>query len=371
VPEPRVADADASVSDTARAEVGRAEVIGTGLIGGSIGLALRARGWHVSGWDAHPDLARRAAKAGALDAVGPDPSASITFIATPAGAVIDEAKGPLAEGRVVTDVAGIKGPIVAGLPQPGFVGGHPMAGSEQEGIDGADADLFVGATWVLTPTSTTDAHAYATVNAIVTSLGANVVAVPPARHDDLVAIVSHVPHLTAASLMNLAADTALEHGTLLRLAAGGFRDMTRIAAGHPGIWPDVCADNRDAIVSVIDQLVGALAEVRAIVADKDRDGLLNLLNRARDARINLPVGSPPPSHTVEIRVPVPDRPAVLAEITTLLGELGVNIYDLEISHSVEGDRGVLILVVATTAVPVVREVLTGRGYRLSVHRMGQ
>jgi prephenate dehydrogenase len=349
----------------------RAEVIGTGLIGGSIGMALKARGWHVSGWDALDGLSERALAAGAIDAIGPDPDATITFVATPAGAVVEEAKARLADGRVVTDVAGIKGPIVGSLPDQNFVGGHPMAGSEQDGIAGADPDLFVGATWVLTPIATTGADAYAAVNTVVASLGATVVAVPPTRHDDLVAMVSHVPHLTAATLMNLAADTALEHGTLLRLAAGGFRDMTRVAAGRPGIWPDVCAENRDAIVAVFDQLIESLGEVRAIVADQDRDGLLKLLGRAREARINLPVGSPPPSDTVEIRIPIADRPAAIAEITTLFGELAINIYDLEISHSVEGAGGVLIVVVATTAVPVAREVLTGRGFRFSVHRMGQ
>ncbi len=361
----------ASGAGGVRAEsAGRAEIVGTGLVGGSIGLALRARGWHVSGRDADPARARRAGEIGAVDAVGSDPEATITFIATPAGAVVQAARAPLGEGRIVTDVSGIKAPIVDALSQPRFVGGHPMAGSEQEGIEGADPDLFEGATWVLTPTVTTDPEAYAVVQATVASLGATVVAVPPRRHDDLVAMVSHVPHLAAATLMNLAADTALEHGTLLRLAAGGFRDMTRVAAGHPGIWPDVCTENRDAILAVLDQLLASLGEVRAVVADRDRDGLLKLLERARDARINLPVGSPPPSETVEVRVPIPDRPAVLAEITTLLGELGINIYDFEIAHSVEGDRGVLVLVVAAQAIPVVREVLGGRGYRLSVQRMG-
>ena len=126
---------------------------------------------------------------------------------------------------------------------PGFVGGHPMAGSEQVGIDGADPDLFVGATWVLTPTATTDPDAYARLQSVVTSLGAEVLALPPSSTTRLVAMVSHVPHLTAATLMNLADRAAEEHGALLRLAAGGFRDMTRIAAGQPGIWPDVCAEN--------------------------------------------------------------------------------------------------------------------------------
>jgi prephenate dehydrogenase len=348
----------------------RAEVIGTGLIGGSLGLALRARGWHVSGWDTDPARAARAAEVGALDTVGPDPSAIVTFVATPAGVVAGVARSLLDGHRVVTDVAGIKGPIVDELPDPRFVGGHPMAGSEQEGVDGADGSLFEGATWVLTPTETTDPDAYATVQTVVRSLGANVVAVAPHRHDDLVAMVSHVPHLTAATLMNLAADSALEHATLLRLAAGGFRDMTRISAGHPGIWPDVCTDNRDAILAVLDQLLGSLGAVRDIIAKGDRDALLTLLERARAARQNLPVGAPPPSETVELRVPVPDRPAVLAEVTTLLGELGVNIYDFEIAHSTEGDRaGVIIMVVSSAAVPVVREVLTARGYRVSARRL--
>src|SRR5205814_5396839 len=131
-----------------------------------------------------------------------------------------------------------------------------------------------GATWVLTPTATTDPDAFLTIRSVVSGLGANVVAVEPDRHDELVALVSHVPHLTAATLMDLAADTSEEHATLLRLAAGGFRDMTRIAAGHPGIWPDICADNRVAIVANLDRLVEALAALRAAVVEAGRGWLL-------------------------------------------------------------------------------------------------
>src|SRR5207245_3876639 len=138
----------------------------------------------------------------------------------------------------------------------------------------------------------TDAEAYARVRAVVGSLGADVVALPPDRHDALVAVVSHVPHLAAASLMRLAADGASEHVALLRLAAGGFRDMTRVAAGHPGIWPDICAENRDAIVAGIDSLVAALATIRSLVEGGDREALLKWLERARRARINLPTSAP-------------------------------------------------------------------------------
>jgi prephenate dehydrogenase len=204
----------------------------------------------------------------------------------------------------------------------------------------------------------------------VSTLGANVVELPAARHDDLVALVSHVPHLTAATLMNLAADTALEHATLLRLAAGGFRDMTRVAAGEPAIWPDLCVDNRAGILDVLDRLLVALGDVRQIVATGDRAQMLDMLERAREARVNLPAGAPSSEKTAELRVPVPDRPGVLAEVTTLLGEMAVNIYDLEIAHSAEGDRGVLVLVVDALATDRVRQALHIRDFRCSVRRLG-
>jgi prephenate dehydrogenase len=318
------------------------------------------------------ERAERAVELGVTDRAGRDPEAEIVFVATPAGAVATVAAEALKlhPRAVVTDVAGVKGPVVALVPDPRFVGGHPMAGSEQEGVDGSDPEMFEGATWVLTPESDTDPKAFTTVRSVVSSLGANVVDLPAGRHDDMVAMVSHVPHLTAATLMNLAADTATEHATLLRLAAGGFRDMTRIAAGEPTIWPDVCAENRVGILDVLDRLLGALTQVRHVVATSDRAGLLELLERARYARVNLPAGVPSADDAVELRIPVPDRPGVLAEVTTLLGEMGVNIYDLEIAHSAEGDRGVLVLVIRGSAAAGVRDALHQRDYRSSIRPLG-
>jgi prephenate dehydrogenase len=344
----------------------RAVVVGTGLIGGSIGMALRARGWHVTGRDRDEARAARALELGALDAIGDDPEAELVFVATPVSAVAEVVAAAVQSGAVVTDVGSVKAPLAAAVPHPRYIGGHPMAGSEQEGVDGADASLFEGATWVLTPTETTDPAAYARLQSVVSSLGADVVALPPDRHDELVAVVSHVPHLTAAALMCLAAAGAEEHAALLRLAAGGFRDMTRIAAGHPGIWPDICAENREAIVDVLDRLVASLGDMRRVVADADRAGLLSLLETARAARTNLPARAARPEELVEVRVPVPDRPGVLAEVTTLAGELSVNIADLEIAHSAEGDRGVLVLVVDAGSADLLRGGLQARGFRPSL-----
>ena len=345
----------------------RALIVGTGLIGGSIGLALRERGWHVTGRDVDESRATRALELGALDAVGDDADAEIVFVATPVGAIATEARAALGSRAVVTDVGGVKAPIVDAMGDARFVGGHPMAGSEQEGIDGADAGLFEGATWVLTPTDDTDAGAYTLVRSVVSSLGAEVVAIRPEDHDALVAVVSHVPHLTAAALMQLAASGAEEHAALLRLAAGGFRDMTRVAAGHPGIWPDICAENRDAIVAGIDGLQAALTHMRALVNDGDRDALLEWLEGARRARINLPVRAPRPEELAEIRVPVPDRPGVLAEVTTLVSEIGVNVFDFETVHSSAGDRGVIVFLVDAASADLVRGALMARGYKPSAH----
>ncbi|WP_421120081.1 prephenate dehydrogenase/arogenate dehydrogenase family protein [Aquihabitans daechungensis] len=345
----------------------RASIIGTGLIGGSIGHALRAQGWRVTGTDADPAAAERALALGAIDAIGLDAAASITFVAAPVRAIAAEVRRALAEtSGVVTDVGSVKASLVSEIDDRRFVGGHPMAGSEQLGVEGSSPDMFQGAVWVLTPVAHTDADQYATVDAIVRSFGAEVVALPPDRHDALVAVVSHVPHLTAAALMSIADERADEHAALLRLAAGGFRDMTRIAAGSPSIWPDICAENSEAIVDMIDHLTGELGRLRDLVADADRAGLLTTLERAQQARRNLPSRVAQPSAMAEVRVPVLDRGGVIAEVATLAAELGVNIADFEIAHSSEGDRGVLILLVDKGTAEPFRLGLMDRGYKPTV-----
>ncbi len=143
--------------------------------------------------------------------------------------------------------------------------------------------------------------------------------------------------------------------------------MTRVAAGHPGIWPDICVENRTAIVDVLDRLRAALDTVRELVSGAEREALLGWLEAARAARTSLPGQAARPDRLVEIRVPVPDRPGVLAEVTTLAGELSVNIEDLEIAHSPEGQRGVLVLLVDARHGDLLRGALFARGFRPSAH----
>ncbi len=362
---------------TSRAEVGerrRALVVGTGLIGGSIALGLRQRGWHVSGLDVDEERLHTALQTGVIDVAGDDPRAEIVFIAVPAAAVgavarrllDDDARSPDA---VVTDVSGVKTSIVEQADHPRFIGGHPMAGSEQTGLHGADPDLFVGAVWALTPTAVTELEAFNRLKGVVTSLGADALVLPAADHDRLVAVVSHVPHLVAATLMNAATDGAEQDGTLLRLAAGGFRDMTRVAAGHPGIWPDICAENAAAIVDALDALMTDLGTMRDRVAARDRTEILASLQRASAARRSLPARAVRPDHLAELRIRVPDRAGVLAEITSLAADAGIGIYDIEIAHSAEGDLGVLILVVDEADADTLTVAVESAGYRARAERL--
>lgn len=337
----------------------RVGIVGTGLVGGSVGLALRRHGVTVVAFDRDRTRLERAVAIGAVDDLAASAGATaeeadVVLVAVPVGAVAMTVIEVLDAGaRAVTDVGSVKAPIVDAVASARpdlatrFVGGHPMAGSEQDGLDGADPDLFIGATWVLTPTEHTEVAAFTAVRTLVGLLGPEVLAVGPEHHDALVAVVSHVPQLAATTLMDVAATRGEEHATLLRLAAGGFRDMTRIASGHPGIWPDICLANRDAIVTALDAYVDALGRVRELVSVGDRDGILELLERARTARRSLPRGIPSDERLTELRVPIADRPGSLAEVTTLAGGMGVNIADVEIAHSSEGGGGVLVLVIPT------------------------
>jgi prephenate dehydrogenase len=179
-----------------------------------------------------------------------------------------------------------------------------------------------------------------------------------------------VPHLAAATLMGLASDRAEEHAALLRLAAGGFRDMTRIASGHPAMWLDICSENRDAILSALDGLIDGLTRMRGIVDADDRAELLRLLAKARDARANLPVRGTQPEELTEVRIPIPDRAGSAAEVFTLAAELGVNIASFEVVHSVEGNRGVAVVLVDANVAELYRGGLLARGFRPAVQRLG-
>ncbi|MGH2794665.1 MAG: prephenate dehydrogenase/arogenate dehydrogenase family protein [Actinomycetota bacterium] len=355
----------------------RVALLGTGLIGGSVGLALKRSSdvEEIVVYDVDPQVADRAVERGAGDRTAATPAeavrdADFVFVSTPVGkipAVIAEARSGLMPGVVLTDVGSTKSRVVLevetlALEGATFIGGHPMAGTEEEGIAAADGTLFDGCWWILTPTERVDASAYRSLHALIADLGARVMALDPGQHDDLLAVVSHLPHLTAGALMNLAAERGQEHAGLLSLAAGGFRDVTRVAASNPDIWLDICEENASAIAEVLREFARRLNELGALVETGSRDELRERFLSARAARRELP-GRRAGGELVEVLVPVPDKPGVLSEVTTTVGELGVNIEDLQITHDEEGGRGTLRLLISGAPDALrVQEALSAKGY---------
>ncbi|HET9918197.1 MAG TPA: prephenate dehydrogenase/arogenate dehydrogenase family protein [Ktedonobacteraceae bacterium] len=263
----------------------RVAIIGLGLIGGSIGLALhKAKGAReISGYDLGKGICDRARKIGAVD----QPYASIAdavrgaeliILATPVGAMrtlLQDIAPHVSPGAVVTDVASTKVQVISWaeefLPTSvSFIGGHPMTGKELSGVEAADASLFLNRIYCLTPTARTRSVAISKVSSLVELLGARVRFLEPAEHDGQVASVSHLPFVASIALMETVSNGPA-WGDASLLAAGGFRDMTRLAAGNPEMYRDICLTNSEALTYWLDAYMACLARLRDRIAAHDRD----------------------------------------------------------------------------------------------------
>ena len=281
-------------------------IIGLGLIGGSIGLALRrwsqenGNALHIAGFDDDMDKQTRAKRMGAVDdaewsLANAVANADIVIVATPVGAmptVFEHISPNLKQGAIVTDTGSTKADVLEwakALPEHvSFVGGHPMAG-KAESLEAADPNLFKGATWVICPAARASESAIQNVLGIVAATGAEAFFTDPTEHDNYVAGISHLPFLVAATLVDaVTADPSWRD--MRSLAATGFKDTTRLALGNPIMHRDILLTNRDAVIRWIDQLVESLQETRETLGgDPDRAGerLLAFLSRAQDERARL------------------------------------------------------------------------------------
>ncbi len=365
-------------------------VVGIGLIGGSFAAAARMLegGTHVLGVDIDPDALSYALEHGIVDEAltaedallagwfgdDPDRAAELVVLATSAS-IAEEWLARLGEAGfagVVTDVASTKARVSNAARSSlgdaaSYVGGHPMAGSEQSGVTAARADLFDGAYYVLTPASDTDSEAFRRLHSFVGRLGARVISVDVDAHDEAVAIISHVPHVTASALVELAKAHAGEGDELMRLAAGGFKDTTRIAAGSAELWTGICLDNAVALAEGIDELRDVLGSFVEMVRARDRVAIRDWLARAADVRRALPSQWVPASEALtELLVPMIDRPGVVSEITLAVGRSGCNIEAIEIDHQSE-DSAVLVLVLTDEGdMQRLLSDLSGAGYEPSL-----
>ncbi|MDQ6819545.1 MAG: prephenate dehydrogenase/arogenate dehydrogenase family protein [Actinomycetota bacterium] len=333
----------------------RIAVVGVGLIGGSIALAARERlGATVSGCDGSAQALEAAVARGALDRGCETASEAVSdaeavFVAVPVGALagaVGEALESAPRDCVVSDVGSTKRSVLAAHEDPRFVGGHPLAGAESAGIEHARPDLFQGATWYLTPTATTSGVLYERLHRLLRALGANPAAIEAQMHDTILATVSHLPHVLANVLVGQAA-AALEAGDE-RLPATGpsFRDATRVAGAPSRVWGDIYVANRDALADAVGETIERLERVRDQLLAADRERIVKWNDDAAVDRQRLLEAQLAGGPLSELRVSVPNRPGVVAQLALELGRAGVNIPDMALYPAPDMSEGVIALWVA-------------------------
>lgn len=359
-------------------------IVGVGLIGGSLGMAWRAGpGAHrVTGVVRRPESALEAVSLGACDEATCDlaegvADADVVVVCTPVTSIVPTVRKLLPHvrpGCIVTDAGSTKQHICEALrqnarPDVPFIGGHPMAGSERGGVAAADPYLFQNAVYVLTPDEATPPESLALLQGLVEETGAKTIVMDAARHDRIVAAISHVPHLIASILVQTAAHVNERIPETFTLAAGGFRDTTRIAAGSSEIWRDICVTNRHAILEVLEILGETGRQLKCFLEQGDADGIERYLAEARTHRLKVPGRSKGILSTVhEIVIQLVDRPGEIAAVTGLLADAGLNIIDIEILRVREGEGGTLrIGFESETASDQAVRILLGAGYSVRRH----
>ncbi|QGN57353.1 prephenate dehydrogenase [Nostocoides sp. HKS02] len=355
----------------------RVRIIGTGLIGTSLGIALTRAGYAVTLSDPSPTAVALARDLGAGTLAGPqDPAPEVVVVAAPpdvAGAVVAEALGSWPDA-IVTDVASVKVAVLEDVRSRGadlsrYAGSHPMAGRERSGAVAARGDLFDGRAWVVVPHATSSSAAVEAVQELARAAGGTVSTMSPQEHDAAVAVVSHVPQLASslvASRLRELTDPAVA------LSGQGIRDVTRVAASDPQLWTQILAGNAAAVREVLGHLQAELAEVVGaldLLADGDGVGAREVLARvvshgnAGHARIPGKHGAAPTAYSVVV-VLVPDRPGELARLLHDVGDAGVNLEDLHLEHGMGQPFGLAEISVLPAVAERLGEELAARGWRL-------
>ncbi|MBA4496054.1 prephenate dehydrogenase [Paenactinomyces guangxiensis] len=338
----------------------RVAILGVGLIGGSIALGLKERtdsdviGFDISAEDLHFAKLIGAIDEGSTELASVVKEADVIIIALPVGKIkqaIDSlCQLPLRQGCIVTDVGSTKSEIVEHarkLKERGitFIGGHPMAGSHRSGVKAAQSLLFENAYYVLTPEpdiSISDVQRLSRLLHLATR--AELIIMDPVHHDRIVGAISHLPHIIAAGLVNQVGNYNETNEWFHRLAAGGFRDLTRIGASHPIMWRDILLTNREVLIRLMDDWISQMSEFRSAVSECDASRIEYLFERSKKLRSQLPdkkKGILSPRY--ECYIDVPDRPGVIAKIATLLGNEQINLSNIGVMENREDTPGVLQL----------------------------
>ncbi|MBE0429553.1 MAG: prephenate dehydrogenase/arogenate dehydrogenase family protein [Thermoleophilia bacterium] len=335
-------------------------IIGVGLMGGSMGLAARERlgVGSVVGYSRSPRTLDEARQIGAVtDTAGSVEEAAsradICFVATPVRTILEVSRRALAasgSGCIVTDMGSTKSGLMAALTsmeEMRFIGGHPVCGAETSGVRNARADLFDKATYFLTSGPGLEPAHYERLHGFLTGVGALPTAIDPNAHDRIMALVSHMPHVLAIAAMNQAGSLSLDGREALLSAGPSFRDLTRVAGSNPGIWTDIFMENRRWLAESLRQLRGSMERIEQALTEGDENFLAEMIAEAAANRNRmLEAEHLEPLDLFVVKVPVPDRPGVLSQVTVALGNAGINIDDLSFHRISLEQGGVLSLVVS-------------------------
>ena len=355
-------------------------IIGLGLIGGSIAKALKL---------AHPDAeiivydrdekaAVKAIEDGVVNKCAADiddtfSTCDYLFLCAPVTANDDNLKkiaGIIGDKTVLTDVGSVKGTIHKCIEEAGlsafFVGGHPMAGSEKTGYENSKADMFENVYYMLTPTDQVSDEKVKSVKELITSIKAIPLVITPSEHDYATGAISHLPHVIAAALVNLVKSEDENSGVMKLIAAGGFRDITRIASSSPEMWKAICLTNGANIVSLLDKYIDTLEDIKKDIVSAEGDNIGNFFARSKDYRDSFEVTSDVPMTKVfECKVDIPDVTGAISEVASFLAGHEISIKNIGIIHNREYEEGVLrIEFYDERALDEAATLLTGKGYRV-------
>jgi prephenate dehydrogenase len=331
-------------------------VLGVGLIGGSVGLAARKHldDSEVAGFGRSPERLEHARDLGAIDVAASSvdealEGAEACFACGPVGVLPEQVAGALAVAPadcVVTDVGSTKRHVVDSIDDERFVGGHPVAGSEASGVEAARADLFQGAAWYLTPTERSSGLLFERLHRLVVSFGARPVAIDSETHDRLLAAVSHLPHVLANVLVSQAARTLAQGDEPLPRVGPSFRDVTRVAGASSGVWRDIYLSNREAIADEVEHTAARLQEVAVSLRAGDAEAIESWNERAREDRRRLLEADLAGGPVHELRLTVPNRPGIVAQVALALGRADVNILDMALAPAPDMRSGAMTLWIA-------------------------
>jgi prephenate dehydrogenase len=333
-------------------------IVGLGLIGSSLALCIKKQQPQLTiyGLDHHKEYEKVAKQRGIIDVIAPSFEQSATeadyiLLCSPVSETLKQLKRisklTLKSTVIVSDVGSTKCEVVAlaqALGIPGFVGGHPMAGSHKSGVNAADERLFENAYYIFTETKNATKSQIAQLQRLLTGTHAKFITMSASEHDQITGMLSHLPHIIAAGLVNQSQAFNEKFPRASQLAAGGFRDITRIASSDPKMWTDILLSNKDILLHLLGQWQAEMNQVKSWLQTENNDAIHLFFTRAKETRSNLAIhkeGAIPAFY--DLFVDIPDEPGVIAEITYLLGAAAISLTNLKILETREEITGILQL----------------------------